>query len=85
MSDEYGEPEDRSREPSFEDEIRSRLRDESFKPFELILSSGDRFEVTSPFSLAMGESSMTVYPPRSTSVLFRKSQVVAIRVLEPVS
>lgn len=67
----------------FEGEIEKLLRREPFEPFEVILTSGDRYTVTGPFSLAFRGNSVVLFPPKQAHVFFRKSQIVAVEVPEP--
>ena len=67
----------------FEERIKALMRTEPFHPFEIILSSGDRYRVTSGFSLAIGESSMsTLYPPKGGTYSFRKSEIISVEIRE---
>ncbi len=74
---------DQPREPSFEQKMQGLLREEPFVPFAVVMTSGDRYEVTNPFALAIGQTSVTIYPPRSSSVMLRKSQIVSVEMPEP--
>jgi hypothetical protein len=66
------------------DEIFRRLEREPFEPFQIVLASGDRYEVTNPHLLAVGESVVHVMLPRSDAYhVLRLSQVTAINALEP--
>ena len=77
--DEQGPPPD-----EFEERIKQLMRAEPFHSFEIVLSSGDRYPVTSGFSLAIGSSSMsTLYPPKGGTFSFRKEQIVGVEVPEP--
>lgn len=68
---------------SFEDELKKALEHEPFLPFTIVLTSGDRYDVTDPWAVAIGASTVVVFPPKSTHVVFRKSQIVAVEVHEP--
>lgn len=68
---------------NFNDEIDRLLDRDPFVPFTIILSSGDRYEVTGPRQVAMGENVIVVCPPKSTMSFFRKNQVVGVDVAEP--
>jgi hypothetical protein len=70
-----GEAQDEFR---FEQEVEKLLRQEPFMPFQVILTSGDRFDVTSPFSLAFRGNAVVVFPPRQAHIFFRKNQLVGV-------
>jgi hypothetical protein len=56
-----------------------------FVPFTVIVASGDKYPVTSPHSLAIGESSMSsIWLPKKGSAIFRKSQIVGVEIGEAV-
>ncbi len=68
---------------NFNDEIERILDREPFFPFTIIVSSGDRYEVTDPHQLAMGDSVIVLV--RSTLAFFRKNQVVGVEATGPVA
>lgn len=72
-----------SEDISFEDELKKALDRDPFVPFTIVLTSGDRYEVIDPFTVAIGGSTVVVLPPKSTHVFFRKNQIVAVEVHEP--
>ena len=83
MSD-YNDNGDETPQDEFEQRIKELLREEPFHPFEIVLSSGDHYRVTSGFSLAIGEAEMsTLYPPKGGKSYFRKDQIIGIEVPEP--
>jgi hypothetical protein len=67
----------------FEDELRRCSRAEPFVPFDIILTSGDRYEITHWEQLAFGENMIVVVQPRTGIRFFRKNQIVAVHVHEP--
>ena len=67
----------------FEQEVEKLLRQEPFVPFQVILTSGDRFDVTSPFSLAFRGNAVVVFPPVQAHIFFRKNQLVGTEVTQP--
>jgi len=69
-----------SEQLSFEDELKKALDREPFVPFTIILTSGDRYDVLDPWSVAIGASTVVVFPPGSAHDFFRKSQIVAVEV-----
>jgi hypothetical protein len=68
---------------NFNNEIDRLLDRNPFAPFKLILTSGDRYEITRPRQVAMGENVMVVVPSKSTHSFFRKNQIVGVEVAEP--
>jgi len=41
------------------------LKQEPFIPFRIVLTSGGAYEVLSPYQVALGESQLNYYYPRS--------------------
>jgi hypothetical protein len=68
---------------NFEDEIVRLLEQEPFHPFIIVVASGDRYEVTDPHAVAIGQSTLIVMHPRSGSSWIRKNHIVAITSQEP--
>jgi hypothetical protein len=68
---------------SFIDEMHRLLDREPFQPFTIVLNSGNRYEVSDPHQLALGESVAILIPKKSTSIYMRSNQIVAVEVLEP--
>ncbi|HEX4796772.1 MAG TPA: hypothetical protein VH370_23470 [Humisphaera sp.] len=66
----------------FEDKLRRYRRAETFMPFEIVLSTGDRYKVTDRFRFAMGGDTVLVLQPRVGSRFFHKNQIVAVNELE---
>ena len=66
-------------ELGFEDELNSRINREPFEPFEMIITSGDRFTIDARVQVAVGRGTITLYHPRSGATIIRKSQLVALR------
>lgn len=66
------------------DEILELLDRDPFVPFAIVLTSGDRYEVTNPHLVAMGESVIYVVRARSNRYdILRLNQIAATEVLEP--
>jgi hypothetical protein len=72
-----------SEDLNFNDEIANLLDRDPFVPFTIILSSGDRYDVTHLHQVAIGNNVIVVVPPRSTLAFFRKNQVVGVELHEP--
>jgi hypothetical protein len=68
---------------NFNDEIDRLLDRDPFVPFKIILTSGDRYEITGPRQVAMGDNVVVVVPSKSTHSFFRKNQIVGVEVAEP--
>jgi hypothetical protein len=63
--------------------IRELLQQEPFTPFQVVMSSGDRFKIENPSLVVVGESQFTSYFPRSDGVVYlRLNQMVLLRVGE---
>ncbi len=67
-----------SEELSFDDEIVKLLDADPFVPFVIIVSSGDRYEITDHHRVAVGGSVICVIQPREGLCVLRKFDVVAV-------
>ena len=67
----------------FEDELRRYYRADPFIPFDIVVTSGDRYEITQQEQLAFGGNTVVVVLPRTGIRFFRKNQIVAVHVHEP--
>ncbi len=74
-----------SEEFNFEEEIRKLWKRDPFVPFEIVVTSGDRYEINDPIQLAMGGNMVVVVPAKKGLQFFRKNQIVAVEVHEPAS
>lgn len=73
-----------SEEIGIKDEMLRWLEREPFEAFLIVLASGDRYEVTNPHLVGVGESVIHVMLPRSDSYqVLRFNQVAAINAQEP--
>jgi hypothetical protein len=64
------------------DSIRDMLRREPFMPFQVVLTSGDRYTINSPDLAVMMESQLFLAEPRSDRFhLLRLNQIAAIESL----
>ena len=68
----------------FEDELKRYLRADPWHDLEIVMSSGDRYEVTDPFQIAIGDSAIIVARGKYGIKVLRKAQVVALHVNETV-
>lgn len=65
------------------DSIRDLLEREPFHPFRIVLTSGDRYEITDPHLIAIGESQIFHCYLRSDRFSFiRISQIAAVGLIE---
>jgi hypothetical protein len=67
----------------FYDKLRRVRLADPFHPFVIVMSSGERYEVTDPSSVAAGRTTFVVYPPKSGFYFFPLHQISSIEVLEP--
>lgn len=59
--------------------LRDMLHREPFEPFRIIMTSGQAVEVVNPDLVALGESQLTVYRPRSDHwTMLRLNQIAAL-------
>lgn len=65
------------------DTLREMLHREPFAPFRIVLTSGSTYEVSNPDLVALGQTQITLYAPRSDrfSVL-RLNQIAAFESLD---
>jgi hypothetical protein len=66
----------------FEDELRRLAKSEPFTPFEIVVTSGDRYEVTEELQIAISGNAVVVLMPKRGMKMFRKNQIVAVHTLE---
>jgi hypothetical protein len=79
---------DNEKEPeriSFDDELRKLARAVPFVPFDIITTSGARYEVTDTMEIAVGYSTVVLVLPKIGVQMIRKNQIVAIHANEPAS
>lgn len=66
------------------DELKAHLDREPFSPFRIILTSGDRYEVMTPYQIAIGQTLLYYFFPRSDrTASLRLNQVAAYEDSEP--
>jgi hypothetical protein len=64
------------------DSLRELLHREPFHPFRIVVTSGDRYEVTNPDLVAIGETQIFYCHPKSDRFTFiRLNQIVALDLL----
>jgi hypothetical protein len=65
------------------EKLKELLDGDPFVPFRIILTSGGGYEVISPYQVALGETRLDYFFPRSDrSAMVRLNQVVAFETLE---
>ena len=63
--------------------LNEMLGREPFQPFRIIIASGDRYEVTDPRMIAIGESQLFYCFPRSDQVAYiRLNQLAAVETMQ---
>jgi hypothetical protein len=63
--------------------IEEMLVKEPFSPFRIILTGGPGYDILNPHLVAMGQTQLTVYFPRSDRwAILRINQVASVEVLE---
>ena len=62
-------------------DILELINREPFEAFRIVLASGEGFEVSNPNLVAMGETTMHIYLPRSDRyAILRLNQVTSVEV-----
>jgi len=65
-------------------ELKELLDREPFAAFRIILTSGSSYEVTSPYQVAIGQTQVDYYFPRSDrKAVLRMNQIAAFEDSEP--
>jgi len=61
------------------DTIREMLNKEPFEPFRIVLTSGSGYDIRNPELVALGQTQLTLYYPRSDKfAMLRVNQIAAI-------
>jgi hypothetical protein len=61
------------------EKIREMLDSDPFRAFRIIMTSGDRYEVTNPHLLALGQTEIFYCYPKSDRIAFiRINQIVCV-------
>ena len=68
------------RDESTLDTILHLKRQEPFRPFHVVMSSGDRYLIEDPDALAIARSQLHYYPRNGLGIHLRLTQVVAVEV-----
>lgn len=65
------------------DDLKNHLDKDPFVPFRIVLTSGNTYDVFSPYQISMGESILNFFFPRSDRyATIRLNQLVALETLE---
>ena len=65
------------------DDLKELLRVEPFVPFRIVLTSGTTYDVTSPYQIAVGQTQLDYYFPKSDrKAIVRQNQIAAYETLE---
>ncbi len=68
---------------SITDEIEKALDRQPFRPFSIVVSSGDRYEVTGRHQVAVAKQVVIILPPDAASIYLRSNQLVAVEIAAP--
>ncbi|MGB7158754.1 MAG: hypothetical protein WBD40_11845 [Tepidisphaeraceae bacterium] len=71
-----------SEQIDFYDELRRVRNADPFQPFEIVMTSGARYKVTNPESVASGPGMFCVFPPKQGMHFFPLHQISSIEVIE---
>jgi hypothetical protein len=65
------------------EKLKQLLDQEPFVPFRILLTSGGAYDVTSPYQVALGETKLDYFFPRSDrDATMRINQIVAFEAME---
>ena len=65
------------------EDLKSWLDNNPFVPFRIVVTSGSEYEVTSPYQIAIGQTQLDYFFPRSDrKATVRLNQLVAFKTLE---
>jgi hypothetical protein len=67
-----------SKEESTVDVIIHLKRKEPFEPFQIVMTSGDRYVIDNPDALAVAASQLHYYPRSGLGVHLRLNQIAAV-------
>jgi hypothetical protein len=68
----------------FEDELRRLWKADPFIPFEIVVTSGDRYQIGESLHLVISRNMITVMSPGGGTRFFRKNQLVAVHVKDAI-
>jgi len=65
------------------DELKELLDKEPFESFRIISTSGDRYTIENPHNVALGESRIGIFPPRTNRwIVLRLNQITALESID---
>jgi hypothetical protein len=65
------------------EDLRELLHRQPFEPFHVVTTSGERYAVENPDNVAVSDSRISLFPPRTDKwVLIRLNQVIALESVE---
>ena len=65
------------------EDLRELLNGDPFVPFRIVLTSGSTYEVTNPFQIAVGETQLNYFYPRSDKwAILRLNQIASFEIQE---
>ena len=68
---------------NFDEELRKAARAVPFVPFDIVTTSGEKYEITDSVEIAVGYSTAVVVLPKTGVQMIRKNQIVAVHTHEP--
>jgi len=76
--------EDQPEQIDFLEELRRYHENRPFIPFDILTTSGERYQVQEPVQFALGHSAVVLVLPKTGVQIVRMSQITAMHVHEPV-
>jgi len=65
------------------EDLKVLMRAEPFVPFRIILTSGSQYDVTSPYQIALGQTQLDYYFPKSDrKAVLRQNQLASFETLD---
>ena len=63
------------------DNLKELLKKDPFTPFRILLTSGSAYEVSSPYQIALGESQLNYYFPKTDRwAILRLNQIASFEI-----
>ena len=65
-------------------DLKELLARDPFTPFRIVLTSGSSYDVSSPFQVAVGQTQLNYYPPKSDRwAILRLNQIASFAIGDP--
>ncbi len=65
-------------------DLKELLGREPFTPFRIVSTSGSSYDVSSPFQVAVGQTQLNYYPPKSDRwAILRLNQIASFEIGDP--